>query len=149
MQPMGTSPNEGRAMSVGGSDGGGSNYETVSAHSVPDSNIEDEYDQLDKVGKEKDELKEGNIRSISDKASESVQPSYVDTLIPSSSGAAASSSAPAAKASASAAISESELDDYKERKKCMMVKPMINLERIINLGFIKKQKPKEIISLSG
>ena len=57
-QDMGISPNLGRAMGVDRADGSesvgsGSNYESVSAHTVADPNIEDDYDALDTFGKNK------------------------------------------------------------------------------------------------
>ncbi len=58
-QDMGTSPDEERAMGVDRADGsenggGGSNYESVSARTVADSTIEDEYEQLETHGIEQD-----------------------------------------------------------------------------------------------
>ena len=116
--------------------GGGSMFESVSQNTVADSNIGDEYDALDTLGKEHDKLKEGGTKSISDTVGESAQPSYVDTLIPSSSGAAASSSG------AAAAISESELDDYKERNKVYDGKTDDQLRADYKFTFYRQTKAK-------
>jgi hypothetical protein len=120
-QDMGISENLGRAMGVNRADGNesvgsGSNYESVSAHTVADSNIEDDYDALDTFGKEQETLKEDKTKNISEKVAEAVQQTVTEKLIEkekSSRGAAASSSgaAGAAASSSGAAAPAAPLDD--------------------------------------
>ena len=115
-QNMGISANLGRAMGVNRADGnesvgGGSNYESVSAHSVADSNIEDDYEALETFGKEQEALKEDKTKSISGIVAETVQPSFVDNMT----GGASASSGPAKAPSAPAVSYEEAAQDYASR----------------------------------
>lgn len=147
-QNMGISANLGRAMGVDRADGSesvgsGSNYESVSARTVAESNIEDDYDALDTFGKEQETLKEDKTKKISEKVAPAVQPSFVDTLT----GGASSSSAPAAKPSAAAASSQSNIDAFNEHKKMYGDKTQDQLiaEYSSRFGRVTKAKKETII----
>jgi hypothetical protein len=137
-QNMGISANLGRAMGVNRADGnesvgGGSNYESVSAHSVADSNIEDDYEALETFGKEQEALKEDKTKSISGIVAPAVQPSFVDNMTggaSASSGTAKAPRAPAGRSSAAASsISQGDIDDYEARKRVYDVKSDDDLKK--------------------